>query len=376
MAIIDMDFDIHRATVQFEKKLPADCSDAGELVFFYAESREGPVVYLRVRTQFVALAVGDRFVPIAHPEKILQFAMPHYGETRVGFLVGDTFQHDELITFAPRVFTYAVDPLRLNIRHIHLPEKPGRVAVFTQTYNEGDMLLYWEAYYGRLVGHENLFVLNNASTDGSCARLDPRTSVINMPKAPVDHEHFAQAQGYLQRFLLLKYDWVIKVDTDELLAVEGDLVETLARTPSGTYKPDLAIEVVHDTDNEAPFDFSQPVGIQRKHFVRGTKLLIRPIVSSVPTTWTSGNHMSHELAEVMPGLVDAHLKYFDLNFLLSKNTKWSGMNQTENEMKICAQISSLQKLDLQALYDLSVKEIRDRLADEVIAVPDWLVGKI
>jgi hypothetical protein len=302
--------------------------------------------------------------------------MSNYGESYAGFIEGDTVVYAERVTLTAPTVKASVDLLKLNTQHVKLPDKPARVAVFTQTYNEGEMLAFWERHYAALVGHENLFVLDNASDDGSVERLHPKTSIVHMPKAPVDHEHFAQIHGYFQRMLLLRYDWVIKVDTDELLATELPLPQLLAGTPSGTYKPETAVEVVHHTASEPRFDFAGAVGRQRSHFVQGTPLLIRPIISSVPTTWTSGNHLSHEMASALPGLITAHLKYFDLDFLLSKNTKWSAMTQTANEVKTCATISELQKLGLAELYDLSVKEISDRLADPPLDLPPWFTQRI
>lgn len=370
MALIDVHYDIHRTTVQFESTLPAVCAQAKELVFLSRNERQEPV-FFRIPVTYLGAELGHLFLTVAFAEKIIALALSNYGEARVGFLVNDALQHAETVRFSTRVLRDGIDLLKLNTQHIKLPEKPARVAVFTQAYNEGDMLLYWQQHYARQVGYENLYVLDNTSTDGSCERLDPRVSVIHMPKAPVEHDHFAQAQGYFQRFLLLKYDWVVKVDTDELLVSEEGLVKLLARTPPGTYLPETAVEVVHDTANEAAFDFNAPVGGQRQHFVRGTHLLLRPIVSSVPTTWTSGNHLCHEPSAPLPGLITAHLKYFDLDFLLSKNKKWSQMTQTLHESQTCAQISELTKMGLQELVDLSKQEIADRMADEAITLPTW-----
>lgn len=375
MALIDINYEYRRAIIQFDNPLPLECYQAKELLFF-AKSKRNEPVYIKIPVQYMELDIGNRFVPTTQPEKVLAFAMQDYGATRVGFLIDGQYQYHEIIAFTTQVIQRAIDPLRINTSYISLPKKPGRVAVFTQTYNEGDMLLYWEKYYASLVGYENLFVLDNASTDGSCARLNPKTSIIHMPVAPVDHEHFAQAQGYLQRFLLLKYDWVIKTDTDELITCEGDLVETLANTPPGIYMPPVAVEVVHDIKNEARFDFSGSVGSQRKHFVTGTKFLIRPVICSEHTTWTSGNHTSFEVPAKLPGFIVAHLKYFDQDFLLSKNKKWAAMSQTENETKNCKQISTLQELGLQEIYEWSEKEIADRMADEPIELPDWFAKKI
>jgi hypothetical protein len=375
VAIIDLNYDIDRFTIWFERKLPDECWDAKE-VLFYACDDKGEAMYVQIPVQFKGLDEGPRFIPKAFPEKILALVMSSYGEARVGFFIDNEFRHAEVITFTPKVLKASVDPLRLNTRRVQLPQKAARVAVFTQAYNEGAMLHYWEQYYGRMVGFENLYVLDNASTDGSCQKLNPRTSVIHMPQTPVDHEHFAQVQGYFQRFLLLKYDWVIKVDTDELLSCEGGLVERLAKTPPGTYRPETAVEVVHDTQGEPPFDFNGPVGRQRKHFVQGTKLLIRPIISSQPTTWTAGNHLGHELSVVMDGLIVSHLKYFDLDFLLSKNKRWATMVPTENERKVCGMIGELEKLGLQDLVDLSVSDIAQRLADPALTLPEWYAESI
>jgi hypothetical protein len=375
MAIIDVNHAIHRALVQFEAPLPEACNASTE-VLFVGRNAASEQVYFRIPVRHVQTAAGGCFVTVAFPEKIVAIAMSNYGEGQVGFLIDGAYRHAERITLSTQVLRGAVDPLKLNTQHVKLPEKPGRVAVFTQAYNEGAMLLYWERFYGRLVGHENLYVLDNASDDGACARLNPKTSVIHMPKAPVDHDHFAQAHGYFQRFLLLKYDWVVKVDTDELLACEGGLVETLARTPPGSYTPETGVEVVHDTAVEAAFDFAGSVGAQRRRFVRASQALIRPIVSSQPTTWTSGNHQSHEGAIPLPGLYAVHLRCFDLDFLLSKNKKWSAMTQTLNERNTCAMISELNGLGLRELYDLSVKEIDKHLGDEPLDLPDWFAASI
>ena len=232
MALIDVHYDIHRTTVQFENTLPAACAQAKELIFLSRNAQQEPI-FFRIPVNCLGAELGHLFLTVAFAEKIVALALNNYGEARVGFLVNDVFQHAETLRFSPRVLRDGIDLLKLNTQHIKLPEKPARVAVFTQAYNEGDMLLYWQQHYAQQVGFENLYVLDNTSTDGSCQRLDPRVSVIHMPKAPVEHDHFAQAQGYFQRFLLLKYDWVIKVDTDELLVSEEGLVKLLARTPPG-----------------------------------------------------------------------------------------------------------------------------------------------
>ena len=376
MALIELKTDIDRVVVIFDTPVPEDLiSESTALVVEHINS-DGIGVYGVVKFQHLNFEDGNFIVPTAYPEKIMAMIMPIYGLGKIGFLRNGVAECLEVVRFSPNLLRAAFDPLMLNTKRTQLPKKPGKVAVFTQTYNEGEMLLYWERYYGERVGYENLFVLNNSSEDDSCRQLNPKTSVINMPKAPVDHDHFAQSHGYIQRFLLLKYDWVIKVDTDELLVFEGDLLETVSALEPGTYTPEQGIEVIHDIEKEPRFDFSGKIGTQRKHYVLGTEFLIRPIISSVPTTWTSGNHLSHETCKPLQGCYSLHLKYFDQDFLLSKNKKWSQMVQTEHETTTCRQISDLQALGLQELFDLSCKEINDRLADAPYLIPPWFTSVV
>jgi hypothetical protein len=375
MAIIDINFTIDRLTLLFQNEVPVEYLNSGRITFYMNDEKGNPDLVMW-NFQLVALPEGNRIVLHAVPENLLYRLVRSYDTAQVGFFVDNKFLHGERIAFTRAVMESVFDPLLMNARRRKLPEKPGRVAVVTQAYNEGAMLAYWENYWAKLVGHENVYVLNNASTDGSCARLNPKTTVVNMPAAPVDHDHFAQAQGYFQRFLLLKYDWVIRVDADELLVCEGDFVEKLTSTPPGTYTPELAVEIVHDTSHETPFDFDRAICGQRSHFVRGPDYLIRPIISSAPTTWSPGNHRATEFCKVMPGILEIHLRYFDFDFLLSKLTKWSKMKQTESDEKTCRQVVDSRSLDELELFNMTVSEIGERLSAQPMEVPSWFLAKV
>jgi hypothetical protein len=375
MAIIDFDSDLNRITVLFEKNIPDTLLTLGTIRLFIDDKKD-MVATLDIKAQYTYLDVGSRLVLNMYPEKFLHIVFPHYTFAEIGFVINDLFLYGEKIQFTPKLLSSCYDPIALSSKRAKLPEKLGQVAIFTQAFDEGDMLLYWEAFYGKMVGYENLYVLNNGGTDGSCALLNEKTNLINMPAGPVDHDVFAQAHGHFQRFLLLKYEWVMKTDTDELIVCEGELVETLTNTSHGIYAPETAVAVVHDKDNEALFDFTGSVYSQRKHFVADGSLLIRPTITSVPTTWTSGNHKSQEAFKTLPGFFTVHLKYFDFDFLLNKNNKWALMKQTPREQKTCVQITVLSEMDKQQLYDLSVNEIATRFSEPRTEIPDWLKAKL
>ncbi len=371
MAFIDISTQFNRITIKFDTDIPLPLLCKGNLAV-RVNDIHGQFVIYGLESDYVTLEEGDRVMPTMNPEKFMATLLPSYGFAQIGYLVKNVFLYAEELVYAKRLMNMALEPLALNKQVRPALEKGAKVAIFTQAFNEGDMLLYWERFHGELVGYDNLYVLDNGSTDGSCARLNPATNVISMPAAKVDHVEFAQAHGHFQRFLLMRYEWVVKLDTDELLAVEGGLLERLETLAPGTYVPELALEPLHDKATEAPFLFDGKLSTQRQHFVVGTPGLIRPLLSSVPTSWTSGNHTCFEHAQVLPGFVIVHLRYFDIDFLSAKNTKWSQMQATVREAKTCLQIGALSQLDQDGIDAVTQRELNERFAMTRTVPPAWL----
>jgi hypothetical protein len=374
MAYFDIDLEFTKITIKFDAALPHELLATGTILA-RVRDQAGAFVFRDFPCDYVQLDELYLIPPTA-PERVLELFLPSYGEAQIGFLIDGVFRHGEEVRYSNRLVNLSFDPLGMGARLRPVADKGAKVAVFTQAFNEGEMLLYWERFYAALVGHENLYVLDNGSTDDSCARLNPATNVIHMPEVKVDHVAFAQSHSHFQRFLLMRYKWVIKVDTDELLAVEGGLLERLASLPSGTYVPEMALEPVHDKHTEPPFRFDGSVCTQRQHFVMGTHGLIRPLISSVPTSWTPGNHLCFEPSEVLPGFVIAHLRYFDFGFLNEKNAKWAEMRQTEREAGTCKQIGALSQLDPDGIEAVTDREIAERFVMERVPLPAWFTAAV
>ncbi len=376
MALIDINTHFVRITIQFDAQIPKELLFGGELVVRINDV-EGNFIFRGIEFQYIHFDdVGDRIVTKVAAERFMQEIMPSYGFAQIGFLIKGIFHYVEEVRFSNRLMNMAYDPLRLTNLCRPFKDKGAKVAIFTQAYNEGEMLLYWERFYGEQVGYENLYVLNNNSTDGSCERLNKATNVINMPKVKVDHFEFAHSHSHFQRFLLMRHEWVIKLDTDELIAMEGGLMATLDKLEPGTYYPELALETVHDTAKEPPFDWNGDLWSQRRNYVVGTEGLIRPLISSVPTSWTAGNHLCFEPTKVLPGFVIVHLKYFDFDFLHAKNNKWSTMKATERETNTCKQIAQLNQMHGAEIDDFTVAEMKERFDMERAALPAWFAGSV
>ena len=375
MAILDISVDIARITVMFEQSVPKDLLNSGELTFMVPNLQGGGTLY-RISAQHINLPEGARVVPTGYPGRLLSLILPCHDTAMVGFSKDGMMIVAEPITLSSKLLIGSLDPIKLDVTCIQMSERPGHVAAFTQAFNEGDMLLYWESYYAGLVGHENLFVLNNGSTDDSCSRLNKKTTVVNMPGGVVDHNNFAQSQSYFQRFLLQKYCWVIKVDTDEFIACEGDLVETLSDMPIGVYGAGVPLAVIHASDDEAPFDFGRRVCTQRKNFVYEAALKTRPTIASVPVSWAIGNHAAHEGCILLPEFIAVHLRYVDFDMLWMRNERWKAMKQTSMDEALYGGISELKQMTLADTRDFTVKELSDRLSEERVKVPEWLMAKL
>jgi hypothetical protein len=375
MAFIDFNLDINRGVIRFDSVVPDQFANGNEVVFFTVNANDYRISY-RLSMTCYRLPAGQAFVLDINPEILIYMAANSANRARVGFLDGENIVCEESISLSANLINIGYDPLRLNCAREKLPEKPGRVAVFTQSFNEGNMLQYWEKYYASLVGYENLFVLNSGSTDDSCARLNPKTSVIHMPVTMLDTANFAQTQSYFARFLQQKYDWVVKTDVDEFLVCEGDFIDTLANTAPGVYAPEVALAIIHDYQNEARFSFDGKAMAQRKCYVHDHPIMKKPTITSDPVTWTHGNHMTIEKSGTIPGLWMVHLRWVCLDQLLNRNNRWAKLDQSAADLDICSAVSDWKGLDTQAIYELTVKELDGMLDKAQVEVPHWLTAKL
>jgi hypothetical protein len=118
---------------------------------------------------------------------------------------------------------YFLEPLR-KIRDVE-SLATATVAVFTMVYNEPRNLPLWTRYYGEQFGHENCWVLDHGSTDGSTDSLPCHRA--RLPRDPMDSLRRAQRCSAFQHFLLRVYDTVIYVDSDEFLVPDPRLAGCL-----------------------------------------------------------------------------------------------------------------------------------------------------
>lgn len=168
------------------------------------------------------------------------------------------------------------------------PKRPG--AVVTMVYNEPVFMPIWLRYYSRFFDPEDIYVLDQGSTDGS-------TDGDGFVRIPVSHPTIDNLWrlGVVEQFqheLLDRYDAVLFTDVDEIVAPDPQL-GTL-----GEYLDDfdrdfvncVGFEVLHLKDREPEIDLSCPVLEQRGHWFPNPGYG-KPLLARVPMRWEPGFHI-------------------------------------------------------------------------------------
>ena len=94
-----------------------------------------------------------------------------------------------------------------------------KIAAATMVFNERIFLPIWLDHYGAQLGYENLFIIDDGSTDGSTS--DKR--IVNLVKKNrnlLDENDRVNLVSSFHEKLLDYYDIVIYTDSDEIIVVD------------------------------------------------------------------------------------------------------------------------------------------------------------
>lgn len=210
----------------------------------------------------------------------------------------------------------------------------GSIAIVTQVFNEDRFLPIWLNHYGKLVGYQNLIVIDDGSTDGSVsdARIEHLIKRRRVPKNEIDR---ATAIGFLHEELLKYYDWVVYTDCDELIVVDPEancgLVDCLRKMNSDWVNL-IGFNVLHDTENEADLDLSRSLFTQRQ-FVKLDIRYCKPLISRIPIQWSSGFHKSDKRPMFQKHLFLFHLRSIDYKYSCRRFQVLNGIPYSEEALQ-------------------------------------------
>jgi hypothetical protein len=169
------------------------------------------------------------------------------------------------------------------------PRRPGRRAVVTIVHNEPVFLPLWLRYYSRFFKPDDIYVLDNESTDGSTGG----GGFVRIPveHSSVDHTWMVRTIEGLQHELLDRYDMVLVTDVDELVAPVpewGTLGEYLDRFDEGWVNC-LGYEILHMKDSEPPLRLDEPILDQRGSWFPNDAY-DKAVLATEPMSWRPGFH--------------------------------------------------------------------------------------
>lgn len=194
-----------------------------------------------------------------------------------------------------------------------------KIAAITTVYDEREFLPIWRSHYGRMIGLENLIIIDDGSTDGSTQGLEP-SHVIRRPKAPIDQIVRAVMVAQLTASLLEHYDVVIYVDVDELLVVDPlmklDFAAYLERVP-GAHLNAFGFNVLHRPGHEPDYDPGMPV-LENRQWLEFEFGYCKQLVHRSAVKYSAGFHRTNKPLNFAPGLYLFHLRAFDARIALRR----------------------------------------------------------
>ena len=104
----------------------------------------------------------------------------------------------------------------------------SRVCALTMVYRDHWALSRWYVHHAAQLGVENLFIIAHG-TDPEIARICPGASIITVPREDLsgfDRKRAEMLDGF-HAGLARVYEWVIRLDADELLCFDPKLYESL-----------------------------------------------------------------------------------------------------------------------------------------------------
>ena len=164
-----------------------------------------------------------------------------------------------------------------------------RRAVVTMVHDESVFLPIWLRYYSRFFEPDDIYVLDNDTTDGSTD--GPGFVRVPAPSDRVDHTWMVETLAAFQHELIDRYDAVMVTDVDEIIAPDpswGDLGQYIDRLDEDFVNA-LGYEVIHLPDREPPLDLDQPILGQRAYWF-ANDAYDKPLLATVPMEWVPGFH--------------------------------------------------------------------------------------
>ncbi|MHC1731222.1 MAG: glycosyltransferase family 2 protein [Bacteroidales bacterium] len=208
-----------------------------------------------------------------------------------------------------------------------------KIGAVSMVRNDQFFIPRWIDYYGKELGHENLFLF----IDGHDQPLPDDHAAINVIRLP--RQRLNRSRGDKNRIdlisnftkaLFLRYDIVIAHDIDEALVVDPDrgvsLSDYLQKPVKSASLSALGLDVGQHLGLEKPIDPSRPF-LEQRNFAHVSARYTKAIVAFRPLKWGSGFHrVKYRNFHIDPNLFLFHFGMVDYEISKQKMEDQSLLN--------------------------------------------------
>lgn len=195
-----------------------------------------------------------------------------------------------------------------------------RIAVITMARNDAFFLEHWVRYYGRELGHENLYIYLDGKDQEipECCQSTHTQLVDKLPGKirEMEKRRLAFLSDKAAELMRNGYDLVIGCDADEYIVVDPQcgqsLKEYLSAQDIRTSLSPLGIDMGQNTRCEGPFRGDKGLIDERRYGYLCPRYTKTAILAQ-PLQWGAGFHrVQHHRYHIAPQLYLFHFGYFDL----------------------------------------------------------------
>lgn len=199
------------------------------------------------------------------------------------------------------------------------------VAVFTIVRNEKYFLPIWLNHYRNILGWNDIYIIDNGTTDGSTDYL-PCNIIKKESKTAFNAKWMLSTVKDIQDKLLDWYDYVIFSEVDELIYHRYNrLIDHIIKQNKEVYQCQGYEIKQENRENkklgyeiEPDIDLQKPLLRQRKQWHRNTRAC-KALIARVPVRWEIGFHLCKNEVYDDPEIYMVHLHKLDFKLALKRN---------------------------------------------------------
>ncbi|MGX5735033.1 glycosyltransferase family 2 protein [Bosea thiooxidans] len=226
-----------------------------------------------------------------------------------------------------------------------------KVAVVTMQYNETFYVPRWIDYYARLVGRENLYVIDHDS-DAELREALRGVSIVRYPRSALDDQERARFVSKFVGALLELYETVIYSDCDEFISHDPRRFASFSDWLDASdfeYSTCVGLNVVTMLEEENAILLDGQVLRQRAH-VRFVSPMCKTLIVRKPVRWGGGFHHANQPPHFHGGYL-FHLKYADLGERMRRQALTRGLDFAREDQGHHQRSNDLSLLNLYRSFD-------------------------